>query len=146
MKQLRLRKGSREFFHIARKKDIPDILRDGLLPRIGFIARGVGEDTYAVHVYTSSARVRDELVQSGWYRQAIEATYGEEELCVLRVMLHPDSCATMAGADNECLRVLTPIPTSSIVVLDTNLHPVPAAELVAMQRIAANVFEGELPL
>lgn len=146
MKQLHLRKDSREFFHIARKKDIPNILRDGLLPQIGFIARGFGEDTSAVHVYTSSTRVRDELVQSGWYRQAIEATYGEEGLCVLRVMLHPDTCTTLAGADDECLRVLTPIPSSSIVVLDTNLHPVPAAELAAVQHIAANVFEGELPL
>lgn len=118
----------------------------GLFPRLGFIAAGCGETESAIHAYTDSSRVRDEVSPAGDYHHLVWAAYGEEELCILRMTVNPDKCTSLAGRDAGTIRILNIIPPNNILVLDTNMHQLSPEEYDRLCSAGVGARQADLPL
>lgn len=74
----------RLFYHVTRKANLDAITKEGLTPNIGPLSTLIDEQHKRIYLFESSEAVEDAL--GGWFGEAIEETFGEDEpLCLLAI-------------------------------------------------------------
>ena len=103
-------------FHVTSRENLPNILKDGLTPRLGERASACGESVPAVFVFVDRPSCEDAL--SSWLGDAFD------ENDVLAVLELDHTPTTFRQDVDYELAILEPISAQAIVeVLDENLEP-----------------------
>lgn len=112
-------------YHVTPVQFLPSIMKEGLLPKLGTIAFGQGEDQPAIHAYVTAQAVRDAVAYGGEYRRLAQAVYGVGvRLCILQILSRPVVGVTAEDGKLPAARLVLPVPAHCVIVLDTNLHPI----------------------
>lgn len=83
------------FYHVTPAANVPAIMRDGLVPRIGDRSAALGEQEAAIYLFPSIEAAEDAIMN--WLGDEFEE---DEPMTLLRVNL-PDHARTHEGADFE---------------------------------------------
>lgn len=113
-------------FHVTPLENLPDILREGLMPRIGERSRACAELEPAIFCFPDL----ETLEGAGWLADAFE---DEQALCIIEMQI-PDEARRLNGAGYEIV-LAERVPASAIrTVFDEEMVPIAPALLADQVR------------
>lgn len=103
---------NRIFYHVTETKNIPSILKQGLIPQIGPRSEMIGESIPAIYLFKDKLDVEDAVLN--WLGDLVDE---DESLSILKVKLPPNAVIhSDMGSDAFEVVCKTPIPPENIVV------------------------------
>lgn len=101
-------------YHLTPARNLPSIMRDGLVPQIGARAKLIGEPTPGIYLFNSVEEAEDAMMN--WFGDQFD----EEIPIALLAVTVPEGATEIAGAGYE--RILTsPVLPTEIKVLNPDL-------------------------
>lgn len=112
--------GKQEFWHITPLSEVPNIMRDGLLPRVGPRSQEAKETEPGIYLFPSYEAVEDAL--TNWLGELFP---DEVELAILKILIPNDKVSQLVSRVGYEYVSLQPIPAPYIdEVLDEDGRPI----------------------
>ena len=101
-------------YHVTPTRNLPKIMQQGLLPKIGSRARLLNEPVKAIYLFHSQDEAADGV--ANWLGDA----FGESTRLALLAVRVPMNAITEKGAGYETI-LTEPLPASHITIISRNL-------------------------
>lgn len=121
-------------YHVTPVQNIPWIMKVGLRPQLGPIAKRQGIKDLRVRLYTSAQRAREAISEDGDFRKlAVEEWGPDVKLYVYRIFMNPGEAVAFAEVgSNMSVSLICRVPESNLQLLNTELEEVPQEEIDAI--------------
>ncbi len=88
-------------YHVTLRRNVSNILKEGLQPRVGVLSRDLGEKIPRVYLFEEVSAIEDALMN--WFVEALFDMFPDEPLSVLEV----NATVEEIGGEREAFEVHT---------------------------------------